>query len=52
MAAICLDLRGLGTRARTRLIRRATGGFIAGVKTKLQVAQFKLSYSRAFFLRA
>ena len=24
---------------------------IAGVKTKLQVAQFKLSYSRAFFLR-
>jgi len=25
---------------------------IAGVKTKLQVAQFKLSYSRAFFLRA
>jgi transposase len=25
---------------------------IAGVKTKLQVAQLKLSYSRAFFLRA
>jgi transposase len=25
---------------------------IAGKRTKLQVAQFKLSYSRAFFLRA
>ena len=25
---------------------------IAGVNTKLQIAQFKLSHSRAFFLRA